>query len=117
MATSLLATATSDGKPMSRPLAPSRNPAPPAPSKEGQMITDEKAITHARFSQRCSYIAKNASAWAADCLTLPEEVNKPMRGHSVERFIEEMEKWISFMREDLEILRALKPQEPRNDDR
>lgn len=68
---------------------------------------DAERITHARFSQSCSYIAKNASAWAADCLTLPEKITEPMRASSVERFIEEMEKWIGFMKEDLRILRAL----------
>lgn len=63
-----------------------------------------EAITHARFAERISYLASHISSWAGSCLTLPEEHAKPMRASSVERFIDEVQSRIDFLREDLAVL-------------
>jgi len=35
---------------------------------------------------QASYLASRASSWSGDCLTLPENLQKPMREGSVARF-------------------------------
>jgi hypothetical protein len=47
-------------------------------------------ITEAQFSMQCAFIAKNAAAWAADLLTLPEYYTKEADPDSVARFTDEM---------------------------
>lgn len=49
-------------------------------------IGDYMPLTHANFSMQASYLASRASSWAGECLMLPEQLEKPMRDHSVERF-------------------------------
>lgn len=63
-------------------------------------------ITHARFAERVSYMASNCAQWAGSCLTLPEKVNEPMSAWSVRRFIDETQKRLDLMREDLAALEA-----------
>lgn len=50
----------------------------------------EKRITEAQFSMQCSFIAKNAAAWAGDLLTLPEHYNRQADTNTVARFTDEM---------------------------
>lgn len=50
----------------------------------------EKRITEAQFSMQCSFIAKNAAAWAGDILTLPENYNREAATNTVSRFTDEM---------------------------
>lgn len=50
----------------------------------------EKRITEAQFSMQCSFIAKNAAAWAGDILTLPEHYNREAETNTVARFTDEM---------------------------
>lgn len=33
-------------------------------------------LTEVQFSAQCSYVAKNAAAWAGDVLTLPERCHR-----------------------------------------
>ena len=47
-------------------------------------------MTKAQFAQQCAYIAKNASAWAGDTLTLPEYFNDPESAQTVSRFTDQM---------------------------
>lgn len=47
-------------------------------------------ITHTQFSMQVSFLAKEASSWAADCLTLPEEHGMPMLDEPMNRFLEGM---------------------------
>lgn len=47
-------------------------------------------ITSAQFSMQCSFIAKNASAWAADMLTLPESYQDPVDTATVARFTDDI---------------------------
>lgn len=47
-------------------------------------------LTEAVFSMQCSFIAKNAAAWAADILTLPEHYNREADAKTVARFTDEM---------------------------
>ena len=63
-------------------------------------------ITHARFAERVAYMASHCAQWAGSCLTLPEEVNEPMSAWSVRRFIDETQKRLDFMREDLAAIEA-----------
>lgn len=48
------------------------------------------AIKHHEISRQAAFIAKNSAAWAADFLTLPEQVSRPVRDDSVKRFVAEM---------------------------
>lgn len=47
-------------------------------------------LTNAQFSMQCSFIAKNAAAWAGDTLTLPERLNQEADVSAVARFTDEM---------------------------
>jgi hypothetical protein len=47
-------------------------------------------LTNAQFSMQCAFIAKNAAAWAADTITLPERLNQAADTYVVARFTEEM---------------------------
>lgn len=47
-------------------------------------------LTEAQFSVQCSFIAKNAAAWAGDILTLPEHYNREADAKTVARFTDEM---------------------------
>ncbi|KQZ96795.1 hypothetical protein ASD74_05940 [Rhizobium sp. Root564] len=47
-------------------------------------------LTEAHFSMLCSYIAKNAAAWAGDILTLPERHGRAADPANVARFTDEM---------------------------
>lgn len=47
-------------------------------------------LTHCLFSQLLGRIAVEAASWSSDCLTLPEEVNQPMRPEDVARFTKGM---------------------------
>lgn len=47
-------------------------------------------LTEALFSMQCSFIAKNAAAWAGDILTLPEHYNREADAKTVARFTDEM---------------------------
>ena len=47
-------------------------------------------LTEAQFSMQCSFIAKNAAAWAGDLLTLPEHYTKEADPRTVARFTDEM---------------------------
>lgn len=47
-------------------------------------------LTEAVFSMQCSFIAKNAAAWAGDILTLPEHYNREADPNTVARFTDEM---------------------------
>ena len=47
-------------------------------------------LTEAVFSMQCSFIAKNAAAWAGDILTLPEHYNQEADPKTVARFTDEM---------------------------
>lgn len=47
-------------------------------------------LTEAQFAQQCAYIAKNASAWAGDTLTLPENHHRPAEVNMVKRFTDEI---------------------------
>ena len=47
-------------------------------------------LTEAVFSMQCSFIAKNAAAWAGDILTLPENYNHKSDWVTVSRFTDEM---------------------------
>lgn len=47
-------------------------------------------ITSAQFSMQCSFIAKNAAAWAGDMLTLPESYQDPVDTATVARFTDDM---------------------------
>ncbi|MEH3111556.1 MAG: hypothetical protein PGN22_15795 [Agrobacterium cavarae] len=47
-------------------------------------------LTEAHFSMLCSYIAKNAAAWAGDILTLPERHARPADPANVARFTDEI---------------------------
>lgn len=47
-------------------------------------------LTEAVFSMQCSFIAKNAAAWAGDILTLPEHYNREADAKTVARFTDEM---------------------------
>jgi hypothetical protein len=49
-------------------------------------------LTNAEFAMFCSYIAKNASAWAGDCLTLPENWGEPIKWGDVARFTDDVRK-------------------------
>lgn len=49
-------------------------------------------LTEAQFSMQCSYIAKNAAAWAGDLLTLEENCHRAADPHTVARFTDEMRK-------------------------
>lgn len=48
------------------------------------------SLTGAQFSMLCSYIAKNAAAWAGDCLTLSDDHAKPADPLTVARFTDGM---------------------------
>lgn len=50
----------------------------------------EKRITEAQFSMQCSFIAKNAAAWAGDILTLQERYNREADAKTVARFTDEI---------------------------
>lgn len=47
-------------------------------------------LTEAVFSMQCSFIAKNAAAWAGDMLTLPENYAREVETRTVARFTDEM---------------------------
>ncbi len=47
-------------------------------------------LTTSQFSMQCSYIAKNAAAWAGDALTLPEQLSQEVDVAAVARFTDEM---------------------------
>lgn len=47
-------------------------------------------LTEAIFSMQCSFIAKNASAWAGDILTFPEHYNREADPKTVARFTDEI---------------------------
>jgi hypothetical protein len=47
-------------------------------------------LTEAQFSQQCAYIAKNAAAWAADILTLPENYHREADPSNVARFTDDV---------------------------
>lgn len=47
-------------------------------------------LTEAQFSMFCSYIAKNAAAWAGDILTLPERYNREADPKNVALFTDEI---------------------------
>lgn len=61
-------------------------------------------ITHAQFAERLCYRSASIASWAGSCLTLPEDNGKPMKASSVYRFIEETQRWLDFLREDLAAL-------------
>lgn len=50
----------------------------------------EKKLTEAIFSMQCSFIAKNAAAWAGDLLTLPEQYDTVSNPRTVARFTDDM---------------------------
>jgi hypothetical protein len=50
----------------------------------------EKKLTEAIFSMQCSFIAKNAAAWAGDLLTLPERYDEASNPRTVARFTDDM---------------------------
>ncbi len=47
-------------------------------------------LTNAAFAEQCAYLAKNAAAWAGDCLTLPEYNHRPVDPTTVARFTDDM---------------------------
>lgn len=47
-------------------------------------------ITHASFAMHCALLAKEASAWAAGNLTLPEHLNADKSPDDVAKFLEHM---------------------------
>ena len=47
-------------------------------------------MTEAQFSMQCSFIAKNAAAWAGDLLELPELYNRKADARMVARFTDAM---------------------------
>lgn len=49
-----------------------------------------ETLTNAQFSMQCAFLAKNAAAWAADSLTLPELLTERVDAHAVARFTDEM---------------------------
>lgn len=81
-------------------------PAPVHPSVAGRFVADIEgslrrikdgvagaaepqpavALTNAQFTQQAAYLAKNCASWAADNLTLREEINEPMHKEALQRF-------------------------------
>lgn len=49
-------------------------------------------LTEAVFSMQCSFIAKNAAAWAGDILTLPENYSREADPKTVGRFTDDIRK-------------------------
>ena len=48
------------------------------------------ALSEAEFARQCTFIAKNAAAWAGDILTLPELYSEHASASTVARFTDEM---------------------------
>lgn len=61
-------------------------------------------LTHGEFARRVSYMASFCADWSGSCLTLPEEMHKPMTAGAMQRFIDDMQKRIDYLREDLAAL-------------
>lgn len=57
-----------------------------------------RRLTNVEFAQQCAFIAKNAAAWAADSLTLPEYRERPVDERVAERFCRDLEGWVSHIR-------------------
>lgn len=47
-------------------------------------------LTEVEFSKQCSFIAKEAAAWAGDLLTLPERLECKVDKETVARFTDKM---------------------------
>lgn len=54
-------------------------------------------MTHADFARRCAFIASEASSWAGDVLTLPEDAGKPITKWAVARFLEGMRARLDYL--------------------
>jgi hypothetical protein len=59
--------------------------------------TTQEPLTHARFAKIVSYMAKECSGWAGDCLTLPSLWNEPMKRESLLRFTADIRDRLSFL--------------------
>jgi len=72
-------------------------------------------LTEAVFSMQCSFIAKNAAAWAGDLLTLPEYYNHEADPITVARFTDDMrgrldrlDEWVGREKGGADLLNAAK---------
>jgi hypothetical protein len=48
------------------------------------------AFTNTDFARMCAYIAKNASAWSSDILSMPADMNDHPRAEVVGRFTDDI---------------------------
>lgn len=57
-------------------------------------------LTHFRVVSQMTFIARTASSWAGDLMTLPEKALKPWPADQARRFVQEIEAKLSLLRPD-----------------